>query len=259
MPTRRPSRRLLDEGIAKALEKLSPANLKEKGIDAVIFANTTGMLPLPDRDGFIKWIEEGHGFIAMHSGSDTFHQFPGYIGMLGGEFETHKAQVPAELVAGDTDHPANAGIGPSWNLVQEEMYHIKSQDPAKVRALWFMRHDPNAPESKVFFPVSWCKMAGKGRVFYTSLGHREDLWSDSPEIKDRKNSVGAEQAIPGPRPRRHHLGARPQGRQRHPESGIAGRPSSAQSRAGTGQVTAGRTVRPTGLPLLEGQVLAQLA
>jgi len=30
---------------------------------------------------------------------------------------------------------------------------------------------------------------GQGRVFYTSLGHREDLWSDAPDIKDRKNSV----------------------------------------------------------------------
>lgn len=179
----------LDSGIAKALEKLSPANLTAKGIDLVIFANTTGMLPLPDRDGFIKWIEDGHAFVAMHSGSDTFHQFPGYIGMLGGEFETHKAQVPAELVAGDTAHPANAGIGSNWNLAQEEMYHIKSQDPSKVRALWFMRHDPNAPERQVFFPVSWCRAAGKGKVFYTSLGHREDLWSDAADLKDRKNSV----------------------------------------------------------------------
>ena len=32
-------------------------------------------------------------------------------------------------------------------------------------------------------------MMGKGRVFYTSLGHREDLWDDSPELKDRKNPV----------------------------------------------------------------------
>ena len=31
-------------------------------------------------------------------------------------------------------------------------------------------------------------MAGKGRVFYTSLGHREDLWDDTAAVKDRKNS-----------------------------------------------------------------------
>ena len=178
-----------DVAVKKSLERLSPANLAAEKIDGVIFANTTGELPLPDRDGFIKWIEAGHAFMGMHSASDTFHPFRGYIDMLGGEFETHKAQVPAALISGDAAHPANAGIGESWNLVQEEMYHIKSQDRSKVRSLWFMRHDPNEVTKEKFFPVSWCKKAGEGKVFYTSLGHREDLWSDSPDIKDRKNSV----------------------------------------------------------------------
>ena len=179
----------LAAGMKKNLERLSPANLVAEKIDGVIFANTTGELPLPDRDGFIKWIEDGHAFMGMHSASDTFHPFRGYIEMLQGEFETHKAQVPADLIAGDTAHPANAGIGAKWDLAQEEMYIIKSQDRSKVRSLWFMRHHPNDAADQRHFPVSWCRKAGTGKVFYTSLGHREDLWSDSPEIKDRKNSV----------------------------------------------------------------------
>jgi len=69
------------------------------------------------------------------------------------------------------------------------MYLIKSQDRSKVRSLWFLRHHPNNKEEVGFFPVAWCRKAGEGKVFYTSLGHREDLWSDSLEIKDRKNSV----------------------------------------------------------------------
>lgn len=177
-----------DAAIKKSLEKVSPANLAANKIDLVIFANTTGDLPLPDKEGFIKWIEEGHSFAAMHSGSDTFHKFPGYIDMLGGEFETHKAQVPADLVAADQKHAANAGLGDKWNLKQEEMYHIKSQDRTKVHMIWYMQHDPNETSLQVFFPVSWCKMAGKGRVFYTSLGHREDLWSDDPAMPNRVNS-----------------------------------------------------------------------
>jgi uncharacterized protein len=173
----------------ESLKRLSPANLAAEKIDGVIFANTTGELPLPDREGFIKWIEEGHAFMGMHSASDTFHPFRAYIDMLQGEFETHKAQVPASLIAGDTAHPANAGIGENWNLEQEEMYIIKSQDRSKVRSLWFMRNHPNDAADKGFFPVSWCRKAGAGKVFYTCLGHREDLWSDSAEIKDRKNPV----------------------------------------------------------------------
>src|SRR5204863_8665749 len=71
--------------------KMSVENLKQ--YDAVIFANTTGDLPLPDPQGFIDWVKAGHGFAAMHSGSDTFHGFKPYIEMLGGEFQTHGAQV----------------------------------------------------------------------------------------------------------------------------------------------------------------------
>ena len=178
-----------DAAAKQSLEKLSPANLKANNIDLVIFANTTGDLPLPDKEGFIQWINDGHAFAAMHSGSDTFHKFPGYIDMLQGEFETHKAQVPATLIAGDKAHPANAGIGDTFQLKQEEMYIIKSQDRAKVRSLWFMRHHPNDATDVRLFPVSWCRKAGTGRVFYTSLGHREDLWSDDPALPGRVNDI----------------------------------------------------------------------
>ncbi len=178
-----------DAQMKASMDKLSPANLAAKHIDGVIFANTTGDLPMPDREGFIKWIEAGHGFMAVHSGSDTFHGFKGYNDMLQGEFETHGAQVPADLIAADTAHAANAGIGAKWDIQQEEMYLIKNQDRSKVRSLWYLSHHPNDPAKAGFFPVSWCRTAGTGRVFYTSLGHREDLWNADPNLKDRKNSV----------------------------------------------------------------------
>lgn len=178
-----------DAQLKAAMDKLSPANLTAKKIDGVIFANTTGDLPLPDKEGFIKWIENGGAFMAMHSGSDTFHGFKPYIEMLQGEFAGHGAQVPADLIAADKAHPANAGIGEKWNLAQEEMYLIKSQDPAKVRHLWYLNHHPNEAAKLGLFPVAWCRMAGQGKIFYTSLGHREDLWSDDPTLKDRKNSI----------------------------------------------------------------------
>jgi type 1 glutamine amidotransferase len=183
-----------DKQVRASLARLDPAHLVREKIDGVIFANTTGDLPLPDREGFIRWIGDGHAFMGMHSAGDTLHSsgnppFPGYVEMLQGEFVTHKAQVPAALIAADTAHPANAGIGEKWDLAQEEMYIFKGHDRAKLRALWFMRHHPNDPADVGYFPVSWCRQAGQGRVFYTSLGHREDLWSDDPALKDRKNPI----------------------------------------------------------------------
>lgn len=179
----------LDAGVKKSLAALSPEHLRAEKIDAVIFADTTGDLPLPDKEGFIKWIEDGHAFIGMHSASDTFHGFPGYGQMLQGEFKTHGKQVPADLVAGDTSHPANAGIGSKWDLKQEEMYEMKdgSHDRSKVHVIWFLKHPPQDPAKAEYAAVSWCRMAGTGRVFYTSLGHREDLWNDDPALPNRIN------------------------------------------------------------------------
>src|SRR5258708_32357821 len=56
-----------DEDIAK---KMTVEALKD--YDGVIFANTTGDLPLPDKQGFLDWIKSGHAFIGIHSATDTF-------------------------------------------------------------------------------------------------------------------------------------------------------------------------------------------
>jgi type 1 glutamine amidotransferase len=45
------------------------------------------------------------------------------------------------------------------------------------------------------YPISWCKKYGKGRVFYTSLGHREDIWDpNTPESFKRENSKEVSEA-----------------------------------------------------------------
>src|SRR5690242_9615375 len=66
----KPDAQKVKAAIQKVLaEKMSPAALK--GYDAVIFANTTGDLPLPDKQAFIDWIKSGKGFVGMHSATDT--------------------------------------------------------------------------------------------------------------------------------------------------------------------------------------------
>jgi type 1 glutamine amidotransferase len=175
--------------MAKALEPLSPQALRDNRIDAVIFCNTSGPLPLPDVEGFVEWIRSGGAFIGMHAGSDTLKDSLPFTDMLCGTFDGHGPQVPATLHAGDKEHPANAGIGDIWALSQEEMYLIKNQKRDQVRSVWFMRHHPNKPEEKGFFPVAWVRGLGAGRVFYTTLGHREDIWSIDPALPKRINSI----------------------------------------------------------------------
>ncbi|HEX9046687.1 MAG TPA: ThuA domain-containing protein, partial [Verrucomicrobiae bacterium] len=163
-----------DAALKVELQKLSPANLKN--YDGVIFASTTGDLPIPDPQGLLDWVKAGHAFIGIHAASDTFHHWPGYIEMLGGEFDHHGPQLGVDCLNEDPQHPATAPLPKVWTITQEEMYQFKNYDPATVHDLLILDKKPQAPRTPGHYPVSWCKNYGNGRVFYTSLGHREDVW-----------------------------------------------------------------------------------
>jgi type 1 glutamine amidotransferase len=161
---------------------------KIRHYDGFVFANTTGDLQFPDREGFVELIRSGKAMVAMHSGSDTYHPFRGYVDMLGGEFETHKAQVEIQPVIHDAQHPAGKPF-PAGFKVFDEIYIIKSFSKDKVHGLLGLNAHPN-DATPGYFPVSWCKEFGQGRVFYSSLGHREDVWDPQWQAgtAQRKNS-----------------------------------------------------------------------
>ena len=163
-------------------EKMSPAALKN--YDAIVFANTTGDLPLPDKEAFIDWVKSGKGFVGMHSASDTFHHFQPYLDMLGGEFKEHHAQAKVDVINQDKDCPACKHLPANWEVF-DEIYLFKGFERPKVHGLLTLDKHPNE-KTPGDYPISWCKEFGKGRVFYTSLGHREDVWD--PNAPDRKNS-----------------------------------------------------------------------
>ncbi len=198
--TKRPDNQKVRAAIQKVLaEKMSAEALQK--YDAVIFANTTGDLPLPDKEAFLTWLKSGKAFIGMHSCTDTFHGWPAYIQMLGGEFATHGAQAGVECMNEAPTHPATAKLGKSWIINQEEIYLIKNYDATQCQPLLTLDKHPNT-KAAGNFPIAWCKNYGQGRVFYTSLGHREDLWDDETEPNfKRENPVGVSRAY-----QRHILG-----------------------------------------------------
>ena len=178
----KPDKDKVHAAVAKVLaEKMSPAALKR--YDAIIFANTTGDLPLPDKQAFLDWIKAGKGFVGMHSATDTFHNFAPYIEMIGGEFKTHGAQAEVDAINEDNECPACRHLPGSWKVF-DEIYQFKNFDRSKVHGLLTLDKHPN-DKTAGDYPIAWCKDYGKGRVFYTSLGHREDVWD--PNWPDRKN------------------------------------------------------------------------
>lgn len=167
-----------DEDLAS---KMTADALKQ--YDGFIFANTTGILPLPNKDAFLNEIKNGKAFIGMHSASDTFHGKPGtvdpYIEMLGGEFTNHHAQAGVECLVQDNKHPATKHLGEAYCIEQEEIYLLQNYNAdGKVHELLVLDKHPNKKKQLGHFPIAWCKEYGQGKVFYTSLGHREDVWEN---------------------------------------------------------------------------------
>jgi len=177
-------------------QKLSAENLQK--YDGVVINNATGVMPFPDREGFIKWVKSGKAVIGLHAATDCFHNnvWPEYTAMWGGaQFKTHAAQLPVSCINVDAAHPANKHLGKTLEVPQEEIYQFNGYDPKTVHELLVLDKKPDVKDpAPGHYPISWCLQYGAGKVFYTSLGHREDVVSTDPNLKDRKNPVDLSKA-----------------------------------------------------------------
>ena len=163
---------------------LTPEGLSK--FDGVFFDNTTGNLGIPDLHAFLDWIKAGHAFFGVHSATDTYHPRDingdtSYVDMIGAEFKTHGAQAEVDAIVNDPKHPAVKDLVPDWK-VRDEIYEWIQNPRPNVHVLLSLTRHPNdghpqagQPEDH---PLAWCNMYGKGRVFYTAFGHREDVWEN---------------------------------------------------------------------------------
>jgi uncharacterized protein len=155
----------------------------EKSLD-----NTPPVSP-GGKAALLKAIEDGKGFIGCHCASDTYHtkgeafqnQDPAkrdpYIAMLGGEFIRHGAQQEATMHVVDANFPGIKGQG-DFRL-KEEWYSLKNFAPdLHVILVQETKGMHGFDYERPDFPATWARMHGKGRVFFSSMGHREDVWEN---------------------------------------------------------------------------------
>jgi type 1 glutamine amidotransferase len=160
--------------------------------DAVIFASTTGELDMDasqkqDLMSFIK--EDGKGFVGIHAALDTNYTWPEYGEMIGGWFDQHPWMTfNAPIINEDPDFPAVRHF-PKAFVKYDEIYQPKDWSRSNVNVLLSLdssklnyENNPRIHRTDHDFPVAWSKMYGKGRVFYSTLGHTEEAWED-PDIR----------------------------------------------------------------------------
>lgn len=152
--------------------------------------------------------DDGKGFVAVHTAGTAFQDTPEFGEMIGSTYDGHPwGQVEAPLIVEDPDFPAMKHLPPVFNF-REEMYQPAfSRDNIRV----LLRLDPsNLPKNNNVhrtdgdFPQAWAKMYGKGRVFFSSIGHATEAWDD-PRVRTMyveaiKWAMGLTEADVTPRP-----------------------------------------------------------
>jgi type 1 glutamine amidotransferase len=100
--------------------------------------------------------------------------------MIGGEFIAHGPQQEATMRISSPSFPGMESLGDSFRLMEEsyslknfsrDLHVILTQETSGMRGDCYQRPP---------YPSTWARMHGKGRVFFTSMGHRENIWVDPP-------------------------------------------------------------------------------
>ena len=138
----------------------------------------------------LEAIRSGKGFIGAHSATDTFLS-PGpefetqpiekrdpYIQMIGGEFIRHGPQQEATMRVVSPHFPGVENLGWGFNL-KDEWYSLKNFAPdLHVILVQVTQGMTGTDYQRPNYPATWARNDGKGHVFYTSMGHREDVWTN---------------------------------------------------------------------------------
>jgi hypothetical protein len=159
--------------------------------DAIVLVNCTGSWKLDDeqKEALLSFVrDDGKGLVVAHASLDANYDWPEYGEMIGGWFQAHPwGTFDAPVIVEDPNFPAMRHF-PKYLRLFDEMYSPKQWSRDKVNVL--MRMD----ETKLDYvnpqygvkttredkdqALAWSKMYGKGRVFYSSLGHTKEAWEN---------------------------------------------------------------------------------
>jgi uncharacterized protein len=174
-----------------------------------IMMMTNGNLPFSpaQKQMVLDFTSSGKGFIGTHCASLTFYDHPPFGEMLGGYFLSSATNSAARrivvLKVEDQKHPATRMLGANWPVWDEFYVFGDPKVPGQDVDTLFKNKIPVAFSRQrhnvllsidtertnlqgtslkrgVDYPQAWSRTYGKGRSFYTSMGHRDDIWSVDP-------------------------------------------------------------------------------
>ncbi|MEO6716111.1 MAG: ThuA domain-containing protein [Novosphingobium sp.] len=161
--------------------------------DAVIWNNISGdVLTLSQRRAFQNYMTGGGGFVGVHgTAGDPVYFWDWYADtLLGARFVGHPMSPQfqdAKVRVDDPAHPIVHGLPADW-VMNDEWYSFRNSPRASgshiIATLDESTYKPDgAPGQRLRMgadhPIAWIRCIGKGRMFYSAIGHRPERYSDA--------------------------------------------------------------------------------
>jgi acetyl esterase/lipase/type 1 glutamine amidotransferase len=169
------------------VETQDPAQITAEKLKAfrVVVFYTSGELPI-EKEALLEYVRGGGGFVCVHNGMATLMKYPPYGEMVGASFDGHPWDQEIAVRVEDSGHASTAHLGSSFRI-KDEIYQLKNWQRKDVHVL--LSVDPGSVDlskgkrEDKDYALAWTKTYGKGRVFYTALGHYPDVWKDERFLK----------------------------------------------------------------------------
>ena len=164
----------------------NPSDLNQ--FDVIIFLSTTGdVLNERQQDAFQKFIQQGKGYVGVHSAADSEHDWSWYRGLVGRTFVIHPKVQSAKIEVLEDRFPGTEYM-PSRFLWTEEYYGYSDEHSDSLNYILSVdekSYNPAVDWGEVksggmgeFHPLAWYQQYDGGRAFYTGLGHLSASYSD---------------------------------------------------------------------------------
>lgn len=153
--------------------------------DAVVFLSTTGTLFTDvQREAFENYIQNGGGYVGVHSATDTEYDWPWYNRLAGAYFLNHPPGTPdAVLDVVDQEHISTDMLPERWPRT-DEWYNFRDLNE-EVNVLITIDTDSyQGSRLPDYHPMAWYHEYDGGRAFYTALGHTEASFTEDTLFLD---------------------------------------------------------------------------
>lgn len=149
--------------------------------DVVAFVSTSGdVLDEGAREALRTWVVGGGAFVGVHCAAVTEEGWDWYGDLLGARFAGHpEGQQDGVAVVVDPAHPSTRGLPERWPFrdewyafreVRDDLHLLVTVDTSSVDLASYAMPDPH--------PQAWCREIGRGRSWFTALGHADEAWAD---------------------------------------------------------------------------------